>query len=412
MTHRFFKKGVLTVSLIVSLISLIFVLAACGGEEATTGGGGGGGEPPALPSAEELTADVRNAFQNLEDYHATLDITFGGPIPGKVTMDVFMRGAISGFASGNMPDVRGEILQSDLSQLPQGAIAVFAQTSYFYDPTDNVVLKAEQNAQGSGGSQLYRIPMMFFGIMTQSYDKLTSPQFTQTVLGTEQVGSYNTYKVSCVAPDGMEDTIWIDQETYLPVQVELDLGVGKQHATITSMEVNPGLDDSHFAFTAPEGAREVVLGEMETVGTLDEASNKAGFAAPAPGYLPADLGPDPVQIQVQNTPLGSNIMQMYGTASLEGDPSAEATVPRQVTIETLKPTKDLPVDEMPSSMAGDTEATKVDIRGQSGTMMQTGEGEEAFVILSWLENGVFYVVSGSGYPAEEVTKIAEGLEIK
>lgn len=434
------------------VVCLILVLAAC-----NSGGGGGGGgdtasEPEAaqpaeqadggetdsapdteadtadteaddtteedtggdLPTADVVVADVQNAFDTLEDYHGTVDVSYAKPIEANATLDVFMKGSLSGIAIGDFPQIKGEVTSSTLSQVPEGSIAVFDSISYFYDPAKNQVLKADRDSEAGSQSQLFRIPMMFISIMTQSLDRLTSADYTQEVVGEEQIGSFNTYKIECTSSAGETDTVWIDQETSLPVQVDLPNDIGGLKATMTTMEVNTGLDDSQIAFEAPEGAEEVELGEAAGVASLEEASSQAGFTAPQPSYLPEDLAPEPSKITVQETPAGNVIAQIYGTPPEEmtGDEAEDATMPKQITIEVLKASEELPVDDMPTNTGSGTDANQIEIHGETGTLMKVGEDDEGVIIISWVKDNTFYTVNGSGYSQEEVTQVAEGLEIE
>ncbi len=367
-----------------------------------------------LPTADVVVADVQNAFDSLEYYQGSVDVSYTKPVEASASLDVFMKGSLSGIAIGDFPQIKGEVTSSTLSQVPEGSIAVFDSISYFYDPVKNQVIKADRDSEAGGNSQLFRIPMMFISIMTQSLDRLTSSDYTQEVVGEEQIGDFNTYKIECTSSEGDKDTVWVDQETSLPVQVDLPNDIGGLKATVTSMEVNTGFDDSEIAFESPEGAEEVELGEAAGVASLEEASSQAGFTAPQPGYLPEDLDPEPSKISVQETPAGNVIAQVYGTTPEEmtGDEAEDAMMPKQITIEVLKASEELPVGDMPANVGGGTDANQIEIHGETGTLMKVGEDDEGLIIISWVKDNTFYTVNGSGYSQEEVTKVAEGLAIE
>jgi hypothetical protein len=328
-------------------------------------------------------------------------------------MDVIMEGSLAGslLGLGDMPSVRAEVTSSTLGVLPEGAVAVFAPTSYFYNPTESVVLTADRDA-GTGGSQLYRLPLMFISSMTQALQNLTSPASDCTVEGEEEIGDFTTTHIMCVAAEdagtsaplqeGETFETWIDTETNMPVQVIYETGTSEQTLTITSMEVNAGVDESAFDYEPPSDAEVIDVTEPDTVTSLDEAASSAGFTPPTPGYLPEDLPTEPTSIEIQETPLGSLVSHAY-TTDVEAE-TGQGTA--GITIDTLMLAGDAP-ERLPVSAPPGAAASAVDINGNDGILLSVNEGQAS---VSWQQDGMILTVRGSGgYGQDEVVQVAESL---
>lgn len=404
-------------------LCMVLTLAACGGggeaPAATTEAPAATAEAPAATTDESADAVVEStlqAFQGLQNLQASVDIAFSAPESGELSMDVIMEGSLAGglLGVGDMPSLRAEVTGSTLDVLPEGTVAVFAPTSYFYNPTENVVLTADREA-GTGGSQLYRLPLMFISSMTQVLQNLTSPANDCTVAGEEAIGDFTTTHVTCVpaadagdnAPLKAGETLetWIDKETSLPVQVLFETETSKQTLTITSLEVNGEIDEAAFDYEPPDDAEVVDVTDPETVDSLEEASSSAGFTVPVPGYLPDGLPTEPTSIEVQETPLGSIVVQAY-TTEVEAE---TGTGSAGITIDTLMLAGDEP-ERLPVSAPPGAAASAVEINGQDGILMSVNEGQAS---LSWQQDGMIITVrGGGGYGQDEVIKVAEALEIE
>jgi hypothetical protein len=299
---------------------------------------------------------------------------------------------------------------------PEDTIAVFAPTSYLYDPAQETLFTASQG-RGGNASQLYRLPLLFLSTMNEAVQTLTSSAVEQTLAGEEDIHGFSTYKIEATpaadAPrsplaEGESLTVWIDQESNLPVQITSSSAEGEQTLSVTSMAVNAGVDESVFTVEPPDGAAVVDMTEPETVASLEEASDLADFTAPTPGYLPDSLPADPTTVEFQQTPIGSMITQIYAT-ELEGETSAEGgPATGSVHISALNATNGLP-EQLPTALPPGANTSTVDVNGAEGLLLSIGDGQAT---LSWQQEDTVYIVRGSGFGQEEVVQVAENLTVQ
>ncbi len=355
-------------------------------------------------SAQQIAENAIQAFQGLKSYEGSLDMSFTTPTTGQMSMNVWMQGALTMQSmTGEPPQFRGEVTDSTIEGLPTGTIAIFAPTSLFYNPTEQVVYTVERGTPGAA-AQLYRLPMLFITTMNQTLQTLTLPTVNQTVAGKERLGDFDTIKVEATAaPDATsgpltgndKTTIWIDTATSLPVKMILVTDAGEQTMTVRKMRVNEGVDAERFRYDPPAGAEVIELGPPVTVADLDEASEKAGFTAPTPGYLPADVPTTPTTVSVQETPAGFSIMQVYG----EGNDSGT------VYIDSLQLTSGLA--QLPMAPPPGASSSKVEINGVEALVLVIGEGQAS---LSMRQGDFLYVIRGNGFGEDEIIKVAEQLQ--
>lgn len=378
-----------------SAFLILLALVACGGN---------GAQNTADMTVEQIAENTIQAFQGLQSFQGALDVSFTTPQTGQLSLNATMQGGLAGAAlGGEPPNFRGEITSSSIEGLPVGTVAVFAPTSYFYNPAENVVYTANRTTPG-GASQLYRLPMLFISTMNETLQNLTSPAVNQTIVGEETLGSFTTVKIEAVPAEGAtggplaageKSTIWIDTATNIPVQVIFSSPEGEQKMTITSMQVNGSVDTAAFTFEPPAGAEVVELGPPSTVADLDEASDEAGFTAPTPGYLPEGVDNTPTTVSIQETPAGFIIMQTYGAGGDQGT----------IHIDTIQLTGGL--EQLPASPPPGAASSTVDINGQSALLLVIREGQAA---LSLRQGDFLYTIRGNGFGQEEVIQIAENLE--
>lgn len=355
-------------------------------------------------SVEQIAENAVQAFQGLQSYEGSLDVSFTTPVAGQMSMDVWMQGALTmGSMTGEPPQFRGEVTDSNIEGLPTGTVAIFAPTSLFYNPTEQVVYTVKRGTPGAA-AQLYRLPMLFITTMNQTLQTLTVPTVNRTVVGKERLGDFETIKIEAsAAPDATggpltgddKMTIWIDTATNLPVKMIFLTDAGEQTMTVREMRVNQGVDAERFSYDPPAEATVIELGPPVNVANLDEASQKAGFTAPTPGYLPADVPTTPTTVSVQETPAGFAIMQVYG----EGGDSGT------VYIDSLQLTSALA--QLPLAPPPGASSSKVEINGVEALLLVIGEGQAS---LSLRQGDFLYVIRGNGFGEDEIIKVAEQLQ--
>lgn len=426
------KKSVL--SLLVSLLTTIALLTACGGGGST--GTPSGGQTPgtaATPATGGATAptpadsgttgggDARSivdeslvAMAEVENYHATIDMSFSGSQSGEVSLEVYQKGSLVGTTGTDRPQFKGIVIKSTVVSLPEKTTVVYGTTSCMYDPVQNVVVQAT-DGKSIGNSELYNL---FLGSQVRVTALFSEKIADPSVAGEEKVGSFDTTKITltpkeaasrALAP-GAKGTVWIDKATNIPVQLDYsEDGFGTKW-TVTSLSTEALGDEPFASCGAPAEATTVQaseVGKVVKVDSMEAATTEAGFTPLLPGYLPDGLPTDPSGIGVQATPLGPIITLTYAT-SKEATPGTEfpgmedvkAREGTSITIRAFKGTVALP-----TSLPGT--ASSVTVRGQQGTLEVAGEDQAT---LSWQEDGVVYTITASGYGESEVTKVAEGLK--
>jgi outer membrane lipoprotein-sorting protein len=381
------------------LAGILLVSAACGDTS---------------PTADDIIDSTIQAVQSISDYQASVDLSFTAPESGELSMDVVTSGSLTmAMLGGEPPQFRGDVTESTLNVFPEGTIVVFASTSYLYDPAQDTLFTASQG-RGGNASQLYRLPLLFLNTMNDMVQTLTSSGVDRTLEGEEDMHGFTTYKIvatpnadaaSSPLAEGESLTVWVDKESSLPVQITSSNTEGEQTLSVTSMEVNAGIDESVFTVEPPEGAAVVDMTEPEPVADLEEASDLAGFAAPTPGYLPESLPTDPSTVEFQQTPLGNMISQTYAT-QLEGETSPDGSpATGAVHISALNATNGLP-EQLPAALPPGANTSTVDVNGAEGLLLSIGEGQAT---LSWQQEDTVYIVRGSGFGQDEVVQVAENL---
>jgi hypothetical protein len=403
---------------ILILLSLLtaLALAACGGNgddaetpNPTTEGGA---------EAREILDSSLLAMSQLENFQSDLTLEFSGESAGTVDMQVFVKGSFLA-AGSERPQFKGVVTESDLPSIPAGTVAILGPTSYVYDPVQNVTLVSE--AGGEVPQAYSEIYSLFLGNQTRAVT-LMSPDVTNPTIEAENVavGDFQTTQIalnptdttSIVMAPGAQGTVWIDQDSNLPVKLEYtEDGFGVTW-TANTLSLEP-LDDAVFepGDDIPADANQVAgdeLAEVTEVASLDEAMDQAGFTSLVPSYLPEGLPTEPSSIGVQETSLGNAIVQNYASTT-EAEADAEITG----ALEDVNPveTNSIVINALQSDVGlPDTPigtVSEVTVRGQTGTLAVIGDGQ---VTLEWSEDGVIYTISSNGYGENEVLQVAEGLE--
>ncbi len=336
----------------------------------------------------DIIEESLRAFEEIEDYEATIRFHSNDP-ESSVTMHVYALGRML-MPGADLPELHAEVIESDVNMLPEGTIAMrylFDDedgddkdsddedsddedsddedsdneedvVSFFYRPdvddlSEGVLITSEREPT-IGGIQANSLPYMFFNTVRQSRKHLGGRDMKHELIDdNEEVGNFETYKIACY-PDAAAYTtwIWIDKETWLPVQM-LTEDKGKDEDdedaddedtddeeaddeeaddedvieygwTITELEINSGraLEDVSFTYEIPEDAEEITDEDPEEVISWEEATDKAGFFAPWPDYLPDDLSDVPTYIEVHGD-ITSTVSMIAQTFVAETDDDTE-----------------------------------------------------------------------------------------
>jgi hypothetical protein len=414
--------------LLVLGLLLAATITACNGTEEPQEGAQSTEDPTSAPDAppngedpeaQALLDSSLLTMAQIDNLQADMTLEFSGSAEGNVDMQVFVKGAFLNAGSSERPQFKGVVTESSLPSVATGTVAILSSTSYVYDPDRNTVLVSQE---GSGVPTAYsELYTLFMGNQTRAVT-LMSPGVTNPTIVAEDVavGDFQTTQIalnptdttSMVMAPGAQGTVWIDEETNLPVQLEYsEEGFGVTW-TISSLSLEE-LDDAVFApgDDIPADASEFSaeeLGEIVSVESLDEAISQAGFTPLTPTDLPSELPTEPSSVGVREMGFGSSIIQSYAVTS-----EAEVSDELAGELEDLDPIQSdsiviraLQSDiAPPSNLSGNV--SEVTVRGQTATLAVIGDGQ---VTLEWTEDGVFYTISSNGYGEDEVLQVAEGLE--
>lgn len=265
-------------------------------------------------------------------------------------MNVYSKGRML-MPGADLPELHAEITDSDVNMLPKGTIAmryVFDDEefeddeeneddadneddtdddediyNFFYRPdmddlSEGILISSEREPT-IGGIQANSLPYMFFNTVRQARKHLGGRDMEHELVDdNEEVGDFQTYKIACYPDDAPYTTwIWIDKETWLPVQLltedngddeddedtndEEDEDTNDKDMieygwTITELEINSGraLEDVSFTYEIPEDAEEIIDEAPEEVANWEEATDKAGFFAPWLDNVPDGLLDEPI----------------------------------------------------------------------------------------------------------------------
>lgn len=235
---------------------------------------------PLTEDEERQLADrVTSELDDIDGYEATVtnEITVDGE--QRTTVEQHVRADIENGATRTKtlkPDAqRGDLLVSNGS------------TSWQYDASENTATRFD-NAGGSAA----------MANLTTMFDDVAD-QFNVTVNGTEEVADTEAYVAELTPTDRDTGTItvWLNQSTYFPVQVQQSFTAeNTTYETTTTYEnvtLNPGFDADVFDYEPPEDAtvETTELPDTESVESA-EALREAANRSVAEPELPTDFSFD------------------------------------------------------------------------------------------------------------------------
>ena len=234
---------------------------------------------------------------------------------------------------------------------------------WMYNETTNTVRRLSLNAS-------------FVQDLNRAFQNLSS-EFTAEYQGEATISGRETYVVSIQAPNETlggvisNQTVWLDQETWFPVQTKVTTTVGNQTSTTTvtysNLTYNASIPDDRFTFEPPENATVVdtELPETTTFDSVEAAEGAVNFSIREPQSLP-----DCYQLRnvtVTQTGNTTSVSLQYGNGT-----------------ETLMFTQSTPEQ---STMRGD----EVSVAGHTGAYQEFGDTG----ILQWRDDKFTYSVTGS-----------------
>jgi outer membrane lipoprotein-sorting protein len=353
------------------------------------------------PSPEDLLLQALEALETINDAHMVVHFNLD-------TVEQQASGSVElwGRKGENGPGAfRLEVLETTVPELT-GVVAVSdGETLWAYDPNVNSVLlgsleEAMQMVEESDFFAEKQLEMENFD--RGDYDPPESAEeaiqrlmeyFKVDNKGAENIGDNTAYLLKFVPiPEQMPAefsavggflNLWIDKDRNLPLAVEYTGGtLGQVNATVKSLEINTGLEDSLFTFEAPAEAEVMGFADIAPQSvSLEEAAGSAGFQILAPMELPE--GATLVDIlQIQGA-----IVQRYTLPA-----GGSFTIAQGITDEALPQT---------------SESESVDVRGVSGRLYVDEGGNR--VLLTWAEGDLVYSIAGD-LTRDQTLLIAESLQ--
>jgi len=353
------------------------------------------------PSPEDLLLQALEAAETITDAHMVMDFNLN-TIEQQASGSVELWGRKSESGLGAF---RLEVLETSAQEFAGAVVVSDGETLWAYDPNVNNVLigtleEAMQLAEENEYLAEKRSEMETFD--KEDYNPPESAEEAVQLLleyfnvdnkGTENVGDAAAYLLKFVPiPEQMPAEfsavggfihLWIDKDRNVPLAVEYTGGtLGQVKATVKSLELNTGLEDSLFTFETPAGAEVMGFADLAPQSvSIEEAADSAGFEIMAPTELPE--GATLVDIlEIQGA-----IAQRYTLP--EG---GSFTIAQGITDEALP---------QPS------ESETVDVRGVKGSLYVDEGGNR--VLLTWVEGDLLYSIAGDLTKSQAIS-IAESLQ--
>ncbi|HSG42744.1 MAG TPA: DUF4367 domain-containing protein [Anaerolineales bacterium] len=350
------------------------------------------------PSAKDILVQTLETAKTIENGHAVVNIKVDSP-EEKASAKIEVWGRHDDDESGAF---RLEVLETDKAEAVGAVIVSDGESVWAYSPAKNTVFTG--TAEEAKAAMEEKQPMQEeFNIdefdhpetAEEAVDKLLE-YFDVSRTGTEQIADANAYQIELKPiPDQMPSeytavggllNLWIDQNRSVPLAFEYTGGaMGELHVTTLELEINQGVDESLFTFEIPDGAEVVGFEDFADMKpeslSLDEAADSVEFAVLIPDVLPDGA----TLVDVLN--VRGMIVQQYTLT----DGGSFSVAQGQVE----------------GANKPSTEEQTVEVRGVTGSLFVSEEHDK--VLLTWSEDDVIFVISGS-LTAEQALEIAESLK--
>ena len=347
------------------------------------------------PSAEDLLVQTLESLETITDIHAVVELDFDTPEQqASATVEAWARHGENGPGA-----FRVEVLETSEDEFAGALMVSDGKTLWAYDPTENKVLigtleeakkMMEENdfEMGDFEGRDFEHPEN-----AEEAVSMLLEYFTVENKGTEVIGDETAYHLKLVPIAEQMPTeyvavggfvnLWIDKARNIPLAIEYAGGsLGEFNSTITSLELNTGLEDSLFTFTIPAGVEVMSFADLVPQSiSMEEAADSAEFQILTPMEIPE--GATLVDIlQVQGM-----IIQRYTLP--EG---GSFTIAQGITEETLPQAPDVEL---------------IEVRGVTGTLVVDEDGSR--VLLTWVELDLLYSIAGD-LTVDQASMIAESLQ--
>jgi outer membrane lipoprotein-sorting protein len=233
-------------------------------------------------TAEEIVAKMRETLETTQDAHAVVNANVNAQgVEISATAEIWEKAPNK---------VRVQVLQSSDPDLA-GALAVSdGQQAWYYEPAKNRVQVAP------AGQIEMPLPQQLLGSMQEAIQQVLDASDVE-LAGKETVLGREAYQLVLSPKEGATQelypgngtaTLWVDKEQWFVLKAAYQADAfGQGSMEVQSFELNRGLADDLFQFTAPEGTevKEVHIEVPEPL-TLDQAKAQALFQLLVPEYVP------------------------------------------------------------------------------------------------------------------------------
>jgi outer membrane lipoprotein-sorting protein len=353
------------------------------------------------PSAEDILLQTIESMESIADAHAILEFDID-TVEEKLSGTIEIWGRIGEDGPGAF---RMEVLEISDEEFIGVMIVSDGETLWAYDPNENKALIGtfDEATEMIKESETFAEKRYDMGGFDEGDYK--PPESAEEAIqrlkeyvdidntGTATIGDASTYLLKFVPiaekmpaefiAVGGYINLWIDKDRSVPLAVEYTGStMGEGSVTVTSLELNTGLEDALFTFETSPGTEVMTFADIvpQSV-SLEEAANSTEFKILAPIETPEGA------TLVDILEIHGTIVQRYTLP--EG---GSFTIAQGTTAETTT----LP-----------TEAESVEVRGVLGSLFVDEEGGRT--LLTWEETDLIYVIAGDLTP-DQALLIAESLQ--
>jgi outer membrane lipoprotein-sorting protein len=408
-------------------------------------------------TAADIIQHMRDAAKTIKTAQSTLDLSL-----------TINKQGIQTLASGLMSQMGGDPSQSNkaadaISKLPDtvtGKLKVWKQAADGTNPAKARVEVAESSLPGVGG-----VTLVYDGQKGYAYVPSQKTLYTATpqklidkipdevkaalqsvdvqqeldkvlnaadikLQGTEQVSGIDAYKLDITPkPDAaatlgipqayqmqagvlikdLHMTLWVDQNRWVPLKVEVDHpSLGQFTSTASDVQVNAPIDQSEFVLQVGSDVKRVDLDQIAqsvapqsiTLSKAHDIATNAGWTLLEPSYVPAGSTLVGVTQAGAGKPMFNSIQLSYSSPAadftiIEAKPTGGPAIGG--------PTVDLA--QIAGALKDNGTAKEVTVRGVTARAVSSS----GYTALYWQEpNGVWIVIHGK-LSLDETTKVAAGL---
>ena len=372
-----------------ALSLLVLLLVACSGSTTPQAQKPAPTPSPTQGQGQQLLTTMAQKLLNAKTLHGIFDVQISGTtFNGTVNSEIWNQ-------SPN--ENRTVILQSTLSQFPQGEVTVSnGKQMWQYEPAKKVVYTGSATATGTSATPSGTGTSDVNGRQGQFILNIIQTVFTHSdatlVSSSTSVDGKNTDEVH-VVPQGQttgvnfnyDGNVYIDKATDQPLKVDLNIsGFGHVLLDLPMLTLNQPIPASTFTFVVPAGVKVLPLQQAESTPgsgslTLAQAQQQAGYHLLSIPSTQSQYVLDGVNA------LGAPGSQIFTLSYTTGSMT--------FTIAEGKSLANLPTSGGQS----------ISLRGTKGTLT-TSNGSTT---LSWTENGVGISITGNGLSSNQVESIAK-----